>query len=582
MVSLRNEFFEVLINPKTGTLQSIHDFQSRGNLLSQQLAFKLPSQRQAAGEAWRDPVETAVYSVMAADEVQVTAATEVFGEVTTRGQLLGPDGRSLAGFTQWYRLWRGGRIVEVEIELDPREEPRADPWSSYYCARFAWADEGADLYRTINDARYKSESGRFESPQLIELDNGERRVAILTAGLPFHRRHGLRMLDSLLITRGETQRRFRLGIGVQLPHAIHAAATFQHPEMLTWQDVAPSQDARSAWLFHLDNRNVLPTAWSPLVEDGDVRGFRVRLLETAGRAARLRLASFRELGTARQVDFRGQGLGDCRLEEGSICLQLTAHEWAEIEARWATGEEASAAQVAAREPPSSPPSEPPVVTSDGPAGAGKSTVARALAKRLDWHFLDTGAMYRCVALAALRRRTNWEDPTELEGLVDSLAIVFDGGRVLLDEEDVTHSIRQPEVTEIIHRVADPPGVRERLIALQRRAAAAGPTVTEGRDQGTLAFPAASCKIFLTASAEERARRRQGELAASGQQVSFEEVLSQQRDRDRRDQEREVGRLQRADDAIELVTDGMSQQEVVERLVSIVCEATGWQDAQQRS
>ena len=336
VIALRNEFFEVLVNPRTGSLQSIHDYASRGNQFSQQLAYKLPGQRRPAGSAWMDPVESAVYSSMIADEVRVTASSEVFGEITARGSLVAPDGRRLAGFCQSYRLWRGGRVVELEIELDPEQEPRADPWGSYYCARFAWADEGADLYRTINDVRHKSEAVRFESPQLIEVDNGERRVAILTAGLPYHRRHGLRMLDSLLITRGETARRFRLGIGVELPHAIHAATTFQQPEMVAWTGTPTAASDSAAWLFQLDNRNVLPTSWSPWIEEGQIVGFRVRLLETAGRPARVQVKGFRDVAVARQVDFCEQGLGDCRLENGAICLQLTGHEWAELEARWDT------------------------------------------------------------------------------------------------------------------------------------------------------------------------------------------------------------------------------------------------------
>ncbi|MEE3371934.1 MAG: hypothetical protein VX346_21555 [Planctomycetota bacterium] len=337
VIALRNEFFEVLVNPRTGSLQSIHDYASRGNQLSQQLAYRLPGQRRPAGAAWMDPVESAVYSSMIADEVTVTASSEVFGEITARGSLVAPDGRRLAGFSQWYRLWRGGRVVELEMELEPEEEPRADPWGSYYCARFAWPDEGADLYRTVNDVRHKSEAARFESPQLIEIDNGERRVALLTAGLPYHRRHGLRMLDSLLITRGETARRFRMGIGVDLPHAIHAATTFQVPEMVAWTGAPPSAGDTAAWLFQLDNRNVLPTSWSPWVEEGQIVGFRVRLLETAGRPARVQVKSFRDVAIARQVDFCNQGLGDCRLENGAICLQLTGHEWAELEARWDSG-----------------------------------------------------------------------------------------------------------------------------------------------------------------------------------------------------------------------------------------------------
>ena len=133
---------------------------------------------------------------------------------------------------------------------------------------------------------------------------------------------------------------------------------------------------------------------------------------------------------------------------------------------------------------------------------------------------------------------------------------------------------------MIHHVADHPGIRERLIRLQRAAVVGQSAVTEGRDQGTLAFPDAACKIFLTASPHERARRRQIDLAERGQTVALEEVLTQQEERDRRDREREVGSLQQADDAIEFVTDGMSQQQVVQRLIAVICEATGYQAPQE--
>ena len=219
-----------------------------------------------------------------------------------------------------------------------------------------------------------------------------------------------------------------------------------------------------------------------------------------------------------------------------------------------------------------------IVTIDGPAGAGKSTVARSLAARLGCQFLDTGAMYRAVALAAIREGVDWQDKQELVRLVDALQIRLDGEQVLLDGEDVSQSIRRPEIASVIHHVADHPGIRERLIRVQRALVAGRPAVTEGRDQGTLAFPDADCKIFLTASPQERARRRQLDLAERGQTVALEEVLVDQQERDRRDREREVGSLQQAPDAIEVITDGMSQREVVQHLVEVVRATTADQDA----
>lgn len=210
-----------------------------------------------------------------------------------------------------------------------------------------------------------------------------------------------------------------------------------------------------------------------------------------------------------------------------------------------------------------------IVTIDGPAGAGKSSVARALARRLGFRFLDTGAMYRAVTLAAIRRSVELADRDALFRLAKGLAIELIDGRVLLDGDDVSDAIRDVEVTRLSQHVASHPQVRALLVELQRQLALAADTVTEGRDQGTVAFPHAECKIFLTASPTERARRRQRDLQAAGRQVNLAEVLADQRQRDARDRNRPIGALVQADDAIEVVTDGLCEEEVVNRLEALV-------------
>jgi cytidylate kinase len=217
-----------------------------------------------------------------------------------------------------------------------------------------------------------------------------------------------------------------------------------------------------------------------------------------------------------------------------------------------------------------------IVTIDGPAGAGKSSAARTLAQRLGFHFLDTGAMYRAVTLAAHQRGVNLQDPNALERLANELHIEVTDDAVLLDGRDVTRTIRTFHVTTDTRYAADHPGVRARLVELQRAAAAGKDVVTEGRDQGTIVFPHAECKIFLTASEDVRAHRRFDDLLARGEQVTYDDVLEKQHYRDELDRTRPVGALVKADDAIEVNTDGMSPEEVVERLLEIVKSKSGLQ------
>ena len=215
-----------------------------------------------------------------------------------------------------------------------------------------------------------------------------------------------------------------------------------------------------------------------------------------------------------------------------------------------------------------------LIAIDGPAGAGKSTVARALARELGFTYLDSGAMYRCVALAALHEGGGAlpERPGELAAIARGAVVDLDGGpadgagRVLLDGRDVSHEIRTPEVSEAASFVAADPGVREALVAKQRELIAGGDWVAEGRDIGTVVAPDAALKIFLTADPHERARRRAAELGADAPTVLAEQLL-----RDERDSTRAHSPLRAAPGSIELDTSGLSIEEVVARIAALAQE-----------
>ena len=207
-----------------------------------------------------------------------------------------------------------------------------------------------------------------------------------------------------------------------------------------------------------------------------------------------------------------------------------------------------------------------VIAIDGPAGAGKSTVARAVAAELGFTYLDSGAMYRCVALAALEAGIDVDADAALGPLASNLQIALDGRRILLGERDVSAAIREPAVTAAASHVSVHPVVREAMVERQRHLIALGDYVAEGRDIGTVVSPEAPLKVFLTASEEERARRRAAETGED-----FESVLDAQRRRDARDRGREHGALRAAEDAVELDTTGFGLEEVVGRVVAMARE-----------
>ena len=210
----------------------------------------------------------------------------------------------------------------------------------------------------------------------------------------------------------------------------------------------------------------------------------------------------------------------------------------------------------------------PIIAIDGPVGAGKSVAARALARSLGFSYLNTGAMYRAVAIAAREAGVSPDGASvekKLAPILAAIKIAFDGEKIFLNDRDVTARIVEPEIGDLASRFSAIGVVRGRMRELQRAAGANGGVVMEGRDIGTAIFPDAECKFFLNADVNVRAARRYAELKSKGAAISEREVLEQLKERDQRDRGRELAPLKRADDAIEIDSTNLSIEEVVAQM-----------------
>ncbi len=206
---------------------------------------------------------------------------------------------------------------------------------------------------------------------------------------------------------------------------------------------------------------------------------------------------------------------------------------------------------------------------DGPAGAGKSTIARRLAARLGFTYIDTGAMYRAAALWAFRRNVEWSDMHRMEQLALAAEIELSPGRIFLNGEDISDAIRTPEVSNGASRIAVIPGVRRAMVAKQRAMGERTSVVMEGRDIGTVVFPNADVKVFLDAAPQERVRRRLLESRAKGEEVSEQSLAAQLKERDLRDSTRVDAPLAQAPDAVYLDSTNLNLDEVEEAILKIV-------------
>jgi hypothetical protein len=283
--AVRNEYFEADIDPQTGGLRGIRDHRTRVNRLGQVLLY--------------NPGSTA-----RCREVKVTSAGPALGEVITSGVLLDEQERELATFRQRFRAWLGRPILDLRIEIAPQRLPEGYPWHAYYGARFAWGGDRTTLLRGVNGTAYVTSHTRPESPDYLELRLGKQSTTIFPGGLPFHQRHGARMLDVILLPEGETARTFDLAIGLDREYPTQTALGLVTPVPLVPTDRGPPHVGATGWLFHLDMPNIALLGMRPAPDGAD--GVVARMLEIGSRGAQAELRCARDPQAAGLLDACGQ------------------------------------------------------------------------------------------------------------------------------------------------------------------------------------------------------------------------------------------------------------------------------------
>lgn len=337
---LRNELFEVHINPATGGIAQIKGYGRSPNRLSQQLNYRFSRERtlEIQNEGATEQIRSH-YAEMQIGTSEVTASGPTLGEIVTTGQIVDQkNGDRLAEYRQTVRVWMGRPVVEVLAELTIDRMPDAEPWHNYFTSRFAWHDETAALSYSSLSGVHACADERIESPYFVEIATARERTTLLPIGLPFHRKTGPRMLDSILVVPRETQRRFRFIIALDQDYPMQAALDALVPPVVVPTRNGPPRGGTAGWFFLVEPRSVqLLGLFPPAAPDAAATasatacGCTLRLLETEGRPARARVRCLRNPREARQRDLVGKTLCPLSIDGDSVLVDLTAWEIAEVE-----------------------------------------------------------------------------------------------------------------------------------------------------------------------------------------------------------------------------------------------------------
>jgi alpha-mannosidase len=328
--TLKNESITIEVDSTTGGIRSLTGAGESGARLGQQLVIT----------GLTDSQGKPAISQMQVDRFEVDYGGPALVEATSSGRLKDPrTGQSLAAFVERYRLWAGRAIAEIDItlhDLDPAwlERARAaDPWSVYLACRWAWPDPSSMLRRTIFMAPELTEVDRPETPDVIDISTRSQRTALLFGGLPYHRKVGARMLDTLLLAGSEAARSFTVWVVLDLEHPFQAALDVITPAFVVPIDDGPPSIGASGWLAQIDHKGVVVSHVEYVIAAGEDHGWGLvfHLLETTGRSCRCRLRLFRNPARARQADFQGETVIDLAVDGDAVLVDLTPHELARID-----------------------------------------------------------------------------------------------------------------------------------------------------------------------------------------------------------------------------------------------------------
>jgi alpha-mannosidase len=329
---LRNEFFELQIDTTSGGIRSIQQHGSRKNLISQQLAIRIPSSNSTS-----QPLTGARYTRMLADDVTSEATSRISGSINTQGRLV--DGEQTLGtFSQTVRVTRGIPIADIEIEVQLNTK-LTQSINHYLCNRLAWKEESSTVIANDQEVRQRVSADWFQATNFITVEQADSSLTLLTGGLPYHRRASRRMIDSLLIVGNEQQRKFRLGVGIDIRYPLMAAKQWMTPPVLLDQHSVPSLAA--GWLFHFNCKNILVTWWQPVFDAaGQFTGVQIRVKETEGRSGQLTIRCPRSIAHAAEQNFLGEIQRKIPIDDAfmdQITFDFAGNKLIQIQIDWVSG-----------------------------------------------------------------------------------------------------------------------------------------------------------------------------------------------------------------------------------------------------